>query len=155
LAQTLTMAAWCAAATTLAAAGHKPVDIPERARGAEQVVVATATQVKPIWRTNAFGDQLIVSQVVLTVHETLKGAFAGTVPMDLEGGTLDGVTLHVSSLPDLKPGERAVFFLDRTPGGSHVPHLKGLGILKLDQTDRVVNSSLQLNDIRQMVLGAK
>ncbi len=117
--------------------------------------MATATSVKPTWRTNAYGDRLIVSEVVLTVQETLKGRSAGTVQMDLEGGTLDGVTLRVSSLPDLKPGERAVFFLDRTLSGSHVPHLKGLGILKLDGTDRVIDSSLQLADIRQMVLGAR
>jgi hypothetical protein len=155
LAHKLMIAAWCAASTMVAASGGRPVDIPERARRADTVVVATATSVKPTWRTNAYGDRLIVSEVVLTVQETLKGSSAGTVQMDLEGGTLDGVTLRVSSLPDLKPGERAVFFLDRTLSGSHVPHLKGLGILKLDGTDRVIDSSLQLADIRQMVLGAR
>jgi len=151
----LTIAAWCAAGTMVTAAGGRPVDIPERARGADTVVVATASSVKPTWRTNAYGDRLIVSAVVLTVQETLKGSFAGTVQMDLEGGTLDGVTLRVSSLPELKPGERGVFFLDRTPAGSYVPHLKGLGILKLDGTDRVSASSLQLADVRRMVLGAR
>ena len=52
--------------------------------------------------------------------------------LDLEGGTLDGFTLRVSSLPTLVPGERAVFFLDGGNGGYHA-HLKGQGILKLDE----------------------
>jgi hypothetical protein len=63
--------------------------------------------------------------------------------------------MHVSSLPDVNLGDRAVFFLEKTPDGKNVPHLKGLGILKLDSTNRVRNSSLQLSDIRRMVLTAQ
>jgi len=69
--------------------------------------------------------------------------------LDLEGGTLGGLTLRVSSLPELKPGERAVFFLDSLTTGSHVPHGRGLGILKLDGTNHVQGSSLSLEDIRR------
>src|SRR5229473_2030791 len=138
----------------LSGSGGPPVDIPARAKGAGKVVVATATSVTPQWRTNGFGDQLIVSLVGLQVEETLKGASGNFQWLDLEGGTLDGITLHVSSLPQLRPGERAVFFLDETKDGSHVPHLKGLGILKLDPQERVGNSSLHLDDVRRMVRGA-
>ena len=99
--------------TALTAAGAK-TDVTERARGAGKVVVATATSVTPRWRTNEFGDQLIVSLVGLQVEETLKGEPSNFVWLDVEGGTLNGVTLHVSSLQELKPGDRAVFFLDET-----------------------------------------
>jgi hypothetical protein len=51
-------------------------------------------------------------------------------------------------------GDRGVFFVDDEPDGSHKPHLKGLGILKLDSTDTVPGSSLRLRDIRGMVRGA-
>ena len=36
-----------------------------------------------------------------------------------------------------------------------VPHLKGLGILKLDADNRVRGSSLQLNEIKTMVRAAR
>ena len=51
-------------------------------------------------------------------------------------------------------GERGVFFLDETPSGSHVPHRKGQGILKLDDTDQVKGSSLHLQDIRDAAKAA-
>jgi hypothetical protein len=68
--------------------------------------------------------------------------------MDLEGGTLGGVTLRVSDLPEVKPGERAVFFLDEADNGVATPHLRGQGILKLEKDDVVTGSSLRLEDIR-------
>ena len=141
-------------ATGVLASGDRPVDIPERARGAQRVVVARVTSTTPEWRTNAFGDRLIVTEVSLDVEETLKGTPASLLFLDLEGGTLDGVTLRVSSLPQLNPGERAVFFLDGTPSVSHVPHLKGQGILKLDANNQVRGSSLRLDDVRRLVRGA-
>lgn len=140
--------------SAVSASGGPQVDIPERARGAAKVVVATATTVTPQWRRNSFGDELIVSEVVLQVEETLKGVAANSLWLDLEGGTMGDITLHVSSLPTLKPGERGVFFLDETKTGSHVPHLKGLGILKLDANNQVRGSSLRLDDIRRMARGA-
>jgi hypothetical protein len=145
-----TLMAWFSMGAVLFAGSGRPIDIPERIHGADRVVVASAASVTPTWRSNVYGDQLIVSQVLLQVEETLKGDPQGSVLLALEGGTLGGVTLTVSSLPDVKPGERAVFFLDRAGNNEHVPHLKGLGILKLDQTNQVQGSSLQLEDIRRM-----
>ena len=141
-------------ATSVLASGGRQVDIPERASGAQKVVIAKVTSATPGWRTNTFGDQLIVTEVSLDVEETLKGTPATQLWMDLEGGTVDGVTLRVSSLPQLSAGERAVFFLDGTPSGSHVPHLKGQGILKLDANNVVRGSSLRLDDVRRQVRGA-
>jgi hypothetical protein len=143
-----------AGSRVIAAPGHQ-IDIPERIRGAGRVVVAQVTGVSPSWRTNGYGDQLIVSRVALRVEETLKGTPAATLALDLEGGTIGNLTLHVSSLPGLGAGERAVFFLDPTSDGSNLPHLKGLGILKLDQNNQVRGSSLRLEDIRRMASTVK
>ena len=150
----VTAALVVSSAPLFAASGGRPVDIPERARGAKSVVVARTTEVTPVWQTNEFGDLLIVSQVQLQVEETLKGAAAGSLSLAVEGGTLNGVTLRVSGLPTMAVGERAVFFVDDAPDGTHKPHLKGLGILKLDSTDTVPGSSLHLRDIRGMVRSA-
>lgn len=132
------------------AAGGRPVDVSERIKGAERVVVARASKVTPQWRTNDYGDKLIISQVTLDVEETLKGAPTNQMSLDVEGGTLDGLTLTVSSQQPVKAGDRAVFMLDMKPSGGHVPHLKGQGILKLDANNNIEGSDLRLDDIRHL-----
>jgi hypothetical protein len=128
----------------------RPVSLAERIQGAGVVVVATPSSVSAGWKENAFGDRLIVSRFVLHVEEALKGAPGRDVPLDLEGGTLDGVTLQVSNLPTLAPGDRAVFFLDLATDGAFQPHLRGQGILKLDNQNFVKGSSLSLDEIRRV-----
>jgi hypothetical protein len=130
------------------------VPLAERIKGAGVVVVATPSNVSAGWKENAFGDRLIVSRFVLHVDEALKGAPGRDVALDLEGGTLDGFTLQVSSLPTLAPGERAVFFLDLAADGAFQPHLKGQGILKLDDQNLVKGSSLSLDEIRRVAASA-
>jgi hypothetical protein len=132
--------------------GQQPVPIEERARGAERVVVATVADVSSRYERNEFGDELIVSRATLALEEVLKGT---TEPATLvyEGGTVDGITLHVSSLPALARGERAVFFMTRGKQGELRPHLRGQGILKLDRTNHVQGSSLTLDDVRRMSRG--
>ena len=137
-------------ATTAGVAAADPVSIPERLQGAERVVVATIASVTSQFEQSRFGDQVIVSRVTLSVEEGLKGAPAALLTMTVEGGTVGGVTLEVASLPRLKVGERAVFFLEKDAAGTYVPHLRGQGILKLDATDTVKGSSLTLSAIREM-----
>jgi len=135
------------------AAGGPKVDIPSRAKGANKVVVGKTLSVSPRWRTNDHSDLLIVSLVGVQVEESLKGNAGDFVYLEVEGGTLDGVTLHVSSVQELKPGDRAVLFLDES-NGIHVAHLKGKGILKLDQQNQVASEQLGLNEIRRLVRDA-
>jgi len=150
----LTAIALCAINSVVLASSGRPVDITERSKGAQAIVVATALSVDARWDRNAAGDLLIVSRVALRVEQTLKGRPFSSRLLDLEGGTVDGITLHVSSLPDVKPGERAVLFLDEGASMVDAPHMKGLGILKLDSNNRVLGSSLSLNDIKSLVLAA-
>jgi hypothetical protein len=139
-----------AASVVVGASSHGRVaTLDERIAGSPKVVVASARSVEPQWRENTYGDRVIVSRILLDVEETLKGpAGSNAIWMDLEGGTLEGVTLRVSDLPELKPGERAVFFLDEGDNGVATPHLRGQGILKLEKDDVVTGSSLRLEDIR-------
>jgi len=123
--------------------------IEERTAGAERVVVAAVESVTADYQTNEFGDRLIVSHAKLQIQEAIKGS-TEPLTLDYEGGTVDGITLHVSSLPVLRAGERGVFFVTRGKNGEFKPHLRGQGILKLDPQDRVPNSSLTLADVRRM-----
>jgi len=129
--------------------GAGPATIEERTTGAERVVVAAVESVTADYETNEFGDRLIVSHAKLQIQEAIKGS-TEPLTLDYEGGTVDGITLHVSSLPVLRAGERGVFFVTRGRNGEFKPHLRGQGILKLDPQDRVPNSSLTLTDVRRM-----
>jgi hypothetical protein len=140
------------AAVPLTASVDRPTSIQERARGAERVVVASVADTSANYERNQFGDNLIVTHARLTVEETIKGA-GGPVTLAIEGGTVNGITLHVSSLPTLSRGERAVFFITPGPNGQFVPFNRGQGILKLDATNHVKGTSLSLDDVRRMARG--
>ena len=146
----------CVLTQTASGSGTPPVDIQTRARGAQRVVVGTVVDVYSAFQKNSFGDQLIVSRVLLQIEEVLKGNDREqTATLNLEGGTVGDLTLHVSDLPVLKAAERAVFFLDQTSAGETIPHRRGLGILKLDNMDRVPGTTLTLGSIRQMTRSVK
>lgn len=131
-------------------------DVPsaERARGAERVVVGRVASVTPAWRDTDFGDRLITSVVRVTVDETLKGAAQPFVDVEVEGGTIGSLTLRVSDLESFAPGDHAVFYLTHNRRGALVPHLRGLGLQKLDRTGRVTQSGVTLDDIRRDVRAA-
>ena len=138
--------------STASAADQRPASIEERASGADRVVVASVEDVTAGYETNEFGDRLIVSHARLRVEEAIKGP-AEAITLDYEGGTVDGMTLHVSTLPVLQRGERAVFFVTRGKKGGFVPHLRGQGIVTLDEQNHVPHSSVTLDDIRRMAGG--
>ncbi len=154
LAVAATLGLTCATAAAAAQEGP-PVPLVERARGAEQIILGRVASVSPEWRVNDFGDRLIVSVVRVTVDETLKGGSQNTVDIEVEGGTIGDLTLHVSDQQSFVPGDRAVFYLARSRRGPMVPHLRGQGTLKLDQASRVPNSSLTLDEIRRSVAAAR
>lgn len=140
-------------AQTYARAGQDAAVVPltERARGAERVIVGRVAAVNPAWRVNDYGDRLIVSVLRVNVDETLKGGAQSSVDVEVEGGTIGGLTLRVSDQEPLSPGDRGVFYLTRSARGPLVPHLRGQGFLRLDRSDRVPNSSLTLDEIRRTV----
>ncbi len=136
------------------ASGHvlaqdAPVPLVDRTRGSERVVVGQVTAVSPVWQTNEFGDRLIVSIVSVAVDETLRGPSQQAVDVEVEGGTIGDLTLHVSDLETFAPGDRGVFYLKRGSRGSFVPHLRGQGLMKLDRADRVRGSNVTLADVRR------
>lgn len=133
----------------LVASEQTRLDLEKRMAGADRVVVASVMEVNPRWQVNTHQDLLIVSQLRLRVEETLRGNHDGTdVLMDMEGGTLDGLTLEVSDMPDLKPGARGVFMVDG-PSESARPHGRGEGILELAD-DVVKGNRLTLSEVRRI-----
>lgn len=138
--------------TASAAAGQdRLVDLSTRAAGAQRVVLASVSDLRSALEINAYGDQVIVSHLQLQVQETLKGPVINTISLAMEGGTVNGLTMRVSDMPSMEVGERAVFFVDPSPSGEFQSHSRGLGIMKLDTSNRIVGSSLMLDDVRGIV----
>lgn len=101
-----------------------------RFRGADRIVIATVRHVSASHGVNEYGDALILSEITLEVHESLRGDAEPKVTFHLEGGTVGDLTLTVSDLPKLVPGDRGVFALHRSPSGSMwLPHGRSLGIV--------------------------
>jgi hypothetical protein len=124
-----------------------------RAQSSDLVVVGTIIDLNPVFETNEFGDQLIVSKVKLRVDEAMKGNANRFLDVSVEGGTIGDLTLDVSDMPSVTRGERATLFLNRAQDGSYVPHDRGFGIMKLDANDRAEAEGLTLAEIRMAVRG--
>jgi hypothetical protein len=124
--------------------------VKQNMQGAERVVVGRVASLEPAWKTNEFGDQLIVSRTWVVSDETLKGEAGGDVPVEIEGGTIGGLTLTVSDLPELKPGDRAVFMLKRNKNGEFIPQGRGNGVLKVRDGDIVEGLDLPLDEVRSL-----
>ena len=129
-------------------------DVIFRARGAERVVVGTVDRVVPMLVQNEYGDQLIISRTTVVVEEVLQGSPTETLTVDIEGGTLDDLTLEVSDMPSVKQGDRGVFFVTRAAGDSHVLHRRGEGLLRLRQNEVVDRPGLTLDSIRRQLATA-
>ena len=129
-------------------------DVISRARGAERVVVGTVDRVVPMAAQNEYGDQLIISRTTVVVEEVLRGSPTETLTVDIEGGTLDDLTLEVSDMPSVKQGDRGIFFVTRSAGDSHVLHRRGEGLLRLRQNEVVDRPGLTLDSIRRRLATA-
>src|SRR4051812_16034487 len=99
-----------------------PITVADRGRGAAVVLVGTVDSAVPLYRTNKYGDNVIVSQLSVRVSEVIKGDAPGFVTLEVEGGTINGITMKTSDLPELHPGDNVVFFLDRSESGELTPH---------------------------------
>lgn len=145
--------ATCLLAGTVTAA-PQPADVASRSRGASQIVVGVVDEVQARFDRNEFGDQVIVTRAIVYVTETLRGGGQQVVMVDVDGGTLNGLTLRVSDLPTLAQGKKAVFFLDAGKGGVHRLHQRGRGLLELDEKDIAKDLKISLSSVRSQVRSA-
>lgn len=117
--------------------------------------VGTITETRASRRRSTWGDDIIVTTAIVRTDETLRGTPPSWTALELEGGTVNGVTMEASDTPLTRRGERAVFLVDQLPDGRFVAHGRRRGILKLRLDDRVVDSELTLNEMRRLALEAQ
>jgi hypothetical protein len=148
---TIAVCAIMLASVTSIDAQRTDLSSTERARNAEQVIVGRVASVNPVWSNTDYGDRLIFSVLHVTVDETLKGAAQPAVDVEVEGGTIGSLTLRVSDLETFRPGDRAIFYLQHNRRGALVPHLRGLGLQRLDAAGRVAGTAITLDQVRRDV----
>jgi hypothetical protein len=153
--RTLPLACLFALSTTIITRGQSAdIDVAALTRGSNQVVIGTVVDATGRMGTNAYGDRLIFTDLRVDVSETLKGDSRNVVVVTVEGGQAAGLTLKVSDMPTLKRGDRAVYFLVKgTP--EWIPYARGRGVVRIDTTDHLDNTSLTLTDARTRILGAR
>ncbi len=133
-----------------ALAQSKTAEFNAALKQAKFALVGTITETRASKRRSSWGDDIIVTTAIIRTEEALRGAPSTWTALELEGGTLNGVTMEASDTPLMRQGERAVFLVDQLPDGRFIAHGRGLGILKLRIDDRVENSELTLNEVRAL-----
>ncbi len=124
-------------------------------RQAKFTVVGTVTETRPSRRRSSWGDVIIVTTAIVRTDEALRGSPPSWVPLEVEGGTIDGVTMEASHTPLTKRGDRAVFLVDQLSDGRFIAHGRGKGVLRLRADDRIADSELTLNDVRRLAREAQ
>ena len=106
----------CIAAISLSLSGAEGLmvkqDLSSLAQQSDDVVLGTIIGTESSWNSDRTG---IVTTARVRVDRSTQHRFAGTVPVTVPGGTVDGLTQWVEDQPVLVPGTEAFFFLDQHP----------------------------------------
>jgi hypothetical protein len=78
----------------------------------ELIIQGTVNSVTPVIAANAVGQNIIYSDITLGVQSVLKGNLTDSqFILRIPGGELNGIKLHVTSMPKFTNGENVVLFL--------------------------------------------
>lgn len=91
---------------------------------ATTIVVGRVVETRASWTEGDHGA--IVTDVVVEVEESIKGAKVERLTFRVMGGRVDDLAQRVPGEPVFRRGERALLFLDARPGGR-------LGVLGMGQ----------------------
>ena len=130
-------------------------DLATRLRGASRVIVGSVARVEPRLVRTSSGDRLIVTRTWIRVEESLKGRRDAWLAVDLEGGTIGGISMRASDIVPLVVGERAVLLVEPTAGGGWRPHRRGLGLLRLTRDNLVRDLGMSLGELRRAAAKAR
>jgi hypothetical protein len=111
-----------ASAPLLVATSMVPVSVETLAGSAELIMQGRATRSWSAWNAQ---HSLIYTYTEFTVDRTLKGS-AGKVVVKQLGGSIDGVTQHVSGVRYWQAGEEAVLFLRASEAKDNTQVVVGL-----------------------------
>lgn len=91
---------------------HK--DVSELTAESNRIVIGDVIEVTSFWNQER---TLIKSRIVVEVDDYLIGEGIGAETLEMSGGTIDDLSLHVSVLPVFEPGDRVLLFLGNSEIG--------------------------------------
>lgn len=89
-----------------------PPTFEELADRADLVFVGKVVGTQAEWQIAAATNQTIFTMVEFRTEEILKGTAGSFVRLRFLGGTVGGTTLEVVGVPQFKPGDRVVLFVE-------------------------------------------
>jgi len=90
------------------------VDTRDLTIGSSDIVIGVVESSRSYWNER---HTRILTDVVVRVDRTLKGAEAGHLTLTQLGGTVDGARYSIPGCPAFKDGEEALFFVWRDRAG--------------------------------------
>lgn len=88
-----------------------PPSFTQLVKGSDYVVQAVVKSVTAINKAPAGRRPLVYSRVELEVEQVVAGNPPSPLILEVLGGTLDGVEMHISGAPTFTVGEKAIFFV--------------------------------------------
>jgi hypothetical protein len=138
--------------TFVAGAGTlAPVTFQDHVNKSDYIVDGTVDEIESRFETNRYGDRLIVSSIKINVKENLRGQSISTLTFKADGGSVGEVRLEVSDIPQIKKGDRGIFFLQQSEDGSLTPHNRGLGMQKIEWNGQIKDSRLSAEDLKSRI----
>jgi len=137
-----------------------PPTFEEMTDRAEMIFVGTVVSSRAEWRfVGSSTNRVIFTLVEFDTQEVLKGSTNKTVTLQFLGGTVGDATMEVAGVPQFKPGDRVILFVERN--GVQFCPLVGVfhgkfGIRKSDRHGRdivVMHDGKPLQDVAQIAVG--
>lgn len=125
------IASFSARATTV-----ERLTLGDLVKKSNKIVAGQVNSSRTYWSSNG---KLILTSYTITVRETMKGESSRTLELTTIGGTIGGMTLHVSGMPSFEKGEDAVVFIENSGAYSTVV---GLGQGKFTVTNGEVSNTV-------------
>ncbi len=125
--------------------------LDSRIEGSEAVFRGKVESKRSYYLRRSNGSEIIVTRYKLSLDETFKGRPPVDREVVIEGGTVNGITLTVSDMPVLNPGEELIVLGDETPDG-FTPRDRSGGILRIEPgTGKLLGGVLTTNDFRNRI----
>lgn len=108
-------------------------DVGELTAESNRIVIGDVTEVTSFWNQER---ALIKSRIIVNVDDYLIGEGPGTETLEMDGGTVDDMSLRVSVLPMFEAGDRVLLFMGDTEIGL-VGHFQGAYLTDGEQVARM------------------
>lgn len=117
---------------------------------ADSIIVGEVLDMTSRWAVNKWGDELIYTDVTVSVTDTIKGIASYILTVTVEGGRVGDVELISTHMPRFTKGEKAVLFLKNED--DEVAVYAGIqGRLSIDENGVIRERSISVGDLKLQI----